>query len=318
MATSRTFAQAGLDPTKLVVTGLLGLVCVTGAVLTDRFATLANLANVVEQAAALGFVSLGQTVVVLAGGIDLSVGALVSALSVLIGLGAQAYPDWTAGILVLAMVVGAGVGTLNAGAVILLRVHPLIVTLGMATILNGLTLMATRQPTGSVPDWVEDFAYGRLLGVPVAGLAMVACFALAGLALTRHPLGRRVLAVGGNAEAARLTGLPVRATLVAAYGISGCCAALAAIYYVARTGTGDPLVGEPLTLASITPVVVGGTILGGGRGGVLGTLLGVFLLSTLNNLLNYLGVSTFLQWVVQGLIIVAAVSLHVGRKGNPA
>jgi ribose transport system permease protein len=147
---------------------------------------------------------------------------------------------------------------------------------------------------------------------------MFACFALAGLGLGAHPLGRRLFAVGGNAEAARLTGLPVAGTLVGAYALSGCCAALAAIYYVARTGTGDPLVGEPLTLASITPVVVGGTILGGGRGGVLGTLLGVFLLSTLNNLLNYLGVSTFLQWVVQGLIIIAAVSLHVRGKGRAA
>lgn len=315
MTSARLLASAGLDATKLVVVGLLALVCATGAVLTDRFATLTNLANVVEQAAALGFVSLGQTIVVLAGGIDLSVGALVSALSVLIGIGAQAYPEWAAVILVGAVAAGSAVGVLNAGAIVLLRVHPLIVTLGTATILNGLTLMATRQPTGSVPEWVEDFAYGRVLGLPVAGIFMFACFALAGLGLTRHPGGRRIVAVGGNAEAARLTGLPVTATLIAAYALSGCCAALAAIYYVARTGTGDPLVGEPLTLASITPVVVGGTILGGGRGGVLGTLLGVFLLSTLNNLLNYLGVSTFLQWVVQGLIIIAAVSLHVGRRG---
>jgi ribose transport system permease protein len=315
MTSGRLFERVG-DPTRLVVLGLLGLVCATGALLTDRFATLANLANVVEQAAALGFVSLGQTIVVLAGGIDLSIGALVSALSVLIGLAAQAYPDWAALVLVLAIIAGAAVGALNAGAVILLRVHTLIVTLGTATILNGLTLMATRQPTGAVPDWVEEFAYGRIFGLPIAGVVMFACFGLAGLGLTRHPGGRRIVAVGGNAEAARLTGLSVSATLVAAYALSGCCAALAAIYYVARTGTGDPLVGEPLTLASITPVVVGGTILGGGRGGMLGTLLGVFLLSTLNNLLNYLGVSTFLQWVVQGLIIIAAVSVHVERKGR--
>jgi ribose/xylose/arabinose/galactoside ABC-type transport system permease subunit len=316
MTSARLLASAGFDPTRLVVVGLLALVCGAGAVMTDRFATSANLANVIEQAAALGFVSLGQTVVVLAGGIDLSVGALVSALSVLIGIAAQAYPEWTAVILPGAVAVGAAVGALNAGAIVLLRVHPLIVTLGMATVLNGLTLMATRQPIGSVPEWVEDFAYGRVLGLPIAGIVMFACFALAGLGLTRHPRGRRIIAVGGNAEAARLTGLPVTATLITAYALSGCCAALAAIYYVARTGTGDPLVGEPLTLASITPVVVGGTILGGGRGGVMGTLLGVFLLSTLNNLLNYLGVSTFLQWVVQGLIIIAAVSLHVGRSGR--
>ena len=105
-------------------------------------------------------------------------------------------------------------------------------------------------------------------------------------------------------------------TLVLVYALSGLFAALAAVYYVARTGTGDPLVGEPLTLASITPVVVGGTVLGGGRGGVLGTLLGVFLISFLNNLLNYMNVSTFLQWVVQGLIIIAAVSFYGTARGR--
>jgi ribose/xylose/arabinose/galactoside ABC-type transport system permease subunit len=94
-------------------------------------------------------------------------------------------------------------------------------------------------------------------------------------------------------------------------------AALAAIYFAARTGTGDPLVGEPLTLASITPVVVGGTLLGGGRGGILGTLLGVLLISLLNNLLNYMNISTFLQWVVQGLIIIAAVSFQAKRRRLP-
>ena len=145
---------------------------------------------------------------------------------------------------------------------------------------------------------------------------MLLAFALVALWLARHPHGRRVLAVGGSPEAARLTGIPVARTLVLVYALSGLFAALAAVYYVARTGTGDPLVGEPLTLASITPVVVGGTVLGGGRGGVLGTLLGVFLISFLNNLLNYMNVSTFLQWMVQGLIIIAAVSFYGTARGR--
>jgi ribose transport system permease protein len=314
MSSERIMHPLSVDPTKLVVSGMLLIVCAIGAVFNERFATWTNAANVIEQAAALGFVSLGQSLVVLVGGIDLSIGALVSALSVMIGFAGEAYPEWMAVIILGIVAAGAAVGAVNAAVVILLRVHPLIVTLGTAAILNGLTLIVTRQPAGSVPEWVEGFAYGRVLGFPVAGLLMFGCFALAGLWLTQHPGGRRLPAVGGSSEAARLSGLPVSKTLVAAYALSGVGAALAAIYFVARTGTGDPLVGEPLTLASITPVVVGGTILGGGRGGVLGTLLGVFLLATLNNLLNYLGVSTFLQWVVQGLIIITAVSLHVERR----
>jgi ribose/xylose/arabinose/galactoside ABC-type transport system permease subunit len=308
--------RAHLEPAKAVVLLLLVLICVAGALLNTRFATLANFVNVLEQAAALGFVSLGQTLVVLAAGIDLSIGALVSALAVLIGELCDLYPEWTFAILALAMLVGICVGIANAAVMIHLRVHPLIVTIGMASVLNGLTLMVARQPVGSVPPWLEGFAYGRLLGLPVAGLAMLACFGAAGVWLARHPAGRRIYAVGGHREAARLSGLPVVRTLLSAYAGSGAMAALAAIYYVARTGTGDPLAGEPLTLSSITPVVVGGTILGGGRGGLLGTLLGVFLISILNNVLNYMNVSTFLQWVVQGLIIMAAVSLHVTPKGT--
>jgi len=317
MLAALPIATRRVDPARAAVIGLLGLVIVTGFLVSERFGTPKNFTNVLEQAAALGFVSLGQTLVVLAGGIDLSIGALVSALTVMIALLCQANPDLAPLVILLALLAGAGVGAFNAGVTLALKVHPLIVTIGTATLLNGLTLMVTRQPAGSVPVWLEEFAFGRILGLPIAGLAMIAAFALVGLWLARHPQGRRLYAVGGSPEAARLTGLPVGRMTVLAYAASGLFAAMAAIYYVARTGTGDPLVGEPLTLASITPVVVGGTLLGGGRGGVLGTLLGVFLISFLNNVLNYMNVSTFLQWVVQGMIIIAAVSFQARKGGRP-
>lgn len=299
-----------VDPTRLVVLALLALVLGVGALVGGQFATPRNLANVLEQAAPLGFISLGQTVVVLVGGIDLSIGALVAALAVLIAALCDSPPDlaWLA--IPLALIAGGLVGLLNAGLVIVLRVHSLIATLGVAAVLAGLTLSYTREPTGAAPDWLQEFAFGRVAGVSIAGAVMLACFALAALVLGRHPLGRRLYAVGGNAEAARLSGLSVTRARLAAFAVSGVMAAAAAVYFVARTGTGDPLVGEPLTLASITPVVVGGTVLGGGRGGVLGTLLGVFLIALLGNLLNYLNISTFLQWVVQGLIILFAVGLR--------
>lgn len=306
-----------VDASKVAVLVLLVAVAGAGLTVNERFGTLANVSNVLEQAAALGFVSLGQTFVVLVGGIDLSVGALVSALTVLIATLCEAYPDAAPLVIALALAAGALVGALNASVTLALKVHPLIVTIGTATVLNGATLMVTRQPAGSVPVWLEEFAFGRVAGIPLAGLAMLLVYALAGLWLAKRPNGRRVYAVGGNREAARLTGIPVERTIVVVYALSGLLAALAAVFFVARTGTGDPLVGEPLTLASITPVVVGGTLLGGGRGGVLGTLLGVFLISLLNNVLNYMNVSTFLQWVVQGLIIIAAVSFQAGGRSRP-
>ena len=315
MATIAFKTPHRIDANMFAVLALLILVIGAGFALSERFGSTANFSNVLEQAAALGFVSLGQTIVVLAGGIDLSIGALVSALTVLIATLCESYPDATPFVIALAVLGGIAVGAANAGVMIALRVHPLVVTIGTAALLNGVTLMVTRQPTGSIPVWLEEFAFGRLLGVPFAGFAMLLAFAAAGLWLSRHPHGRRIYAIGGSPEAARLTGIPVQRTMVVAYALSGLLAALAAIYYVARTGTGDPLVGESLTLASITPVVVGGTLLGGGRGGVLGTLLGVFLIAFLNNVLNYMNISTFLQWVVQGLIIIAAVSFHAnGRR----
>jgi ribose/xylose/arabinose/galactoside ABC-type transport system permease subunit len=307
---------AKIDSALLAVVVLLIIVLGAGVVVSDRFATWRNFSNVFEQMAALGFVSLGQTLVVLAGGVDLSIGALVSAITVLLAALCQGRDD----ALVLAFIgvslaAGVLVGLINGGIVMALRVHPLIVTIGSGAILNGLTLMYTRQPGGGAPDWLQEFAYGRILSLPTAGLSMLLLFALFGFLLAKHPFGRGIYAVGGNPDAARLSGVSIARTTLTAYAGSGLMAALAAVYFVSRTGVGDPLVGEPLTLASITPVVVGGIVLGGGRGNLLGALFGVALIAFLNNVLNYLNVSTFLQWVAQGVTILLAVSVRLNRRG---
>ena len=303
-----------VDPPKLIVAGLVVCVLFVGIAVSARFGTFSNFMNVLEQAAALGFVSLGQTLVVLVGGIDLSIGAVVTASSVLLAGTVENNPSLMVPMLFAVLVAGAAFGALNGVITIRTGVHPLVVTLGTATVLNGLVLLYTLLPTGGVPFWFEEFAYGRVLGIPIAGIVMLLCFAATGIMLRFTGLGRALYAVGGNPEAARLSGLASGRVTVFAYAACGFFAALAGAYYVSRTGTGDPRVGDPMTLASITPVVVGGTILGGGRGGVLGTLLGVILISLLNNVLNYMSVSTFLQWVIQGTIIILAVSIFVARK----
>jgi ribose/xylose/arabinose/galactoside ABC-type transport system permease subunit len=205
------------------------------------------------------------------------------------------------------------VGAASAALILALRLHPLVVTIGMAALLNGLTLMVTRQPAGSVPEWAGSIAYGQCFGVSVAGLAMLGCFAAVGWWLGHSRSGLHLYASGGNPEGARLTGLKPDRAVWLAFSLAGLMAGLAAVYLVSRTGTGDPLVGEPLTLASITPVVIGGTLLGGGKGGVLGTLLGVFMLALLGNVLNYMNVSTFVQWTLQGFIIIGAVFFQAGK-----
>ena len=312
--TSKSPGRYRLDPSLIVVILLLAVVIAAGFVLSERFGTARNFANVLEQAAALGFASLGQALVVLVGGIDLSIGAVVTASTVLMASVVELNSALMVPMIFLTLLFGACVGFVNGYVAIKTGVHPLIVTLGTASILNGVVLIFTLQPTGGVPFWFEEFAYGRILGIlPISGLTMLLCFALVWLFLGYTRTGRSFYAVGGNPEAARLSGINSKRITLLAYSASGFFAAVAGAYYVSRTGIGDPRVGDPITLASITPVILGGLLLGGGKGNILGALLGVLLISLLSNLLNYMNVSTFIQWVIQGLIIIFAVSIYVNK-----
>lgn len=297
-----------------IVTLLLVVLLVAGGFLSDRFLTWRNITNLLQQMIVLGMVSLGQTFVVLMGGIDLAIGSLVSALTVFIAHFLEWRPDliWLA--LPLALVAAAAIGAINGVLTIVLRVNPLIVTLGMSSVIFGGTLMYSKEPGGSVPRAFGDISYMKIAGIPFSAVVMVVIFAIAGLWLQRTRSGRNIYFVGGDREAARLNGLAVNRIVVLSYALSGLCAGIAAIFLTARTGVGDPRIGAALTLQSITPVVVGGTILAGGRGGALGTFLGVLLVTMLNNLLNFVNVSSYYQWVIQGLIIIIAVGVHTAKR----
>ncbi len=299
----------------IVVISLLLLLILTGTMLSDRFPTLKNFLNVFQQAASLGIVSLGQTIVVLTGGIDLSVGPMISLASNLTSGLIDGQPQRVLPVVIGVIALGAAIGCVNGLLTYYLRVHPMIITLGMASILQGFTLLYSLSPAGKVTPEFEILAYGRVFGLSIAGLGMVGLFILAAIFLRLTRTGNAIYAVGGDPRGAHLLGISVARTLAIAYSLSGALAAITGIYLVSRMGSGDPWRGEGFELASITPVVVGGTILAGGRGGVLGTLLGVYLISLLNNLLNFLDVSTFYQWIVQGLIIITAVAINV-EKGK--
>lgn len=315
MRWKRTLASnAGL----LIVLVLLVLMLAVGAVVSDRFRSVGNIANVFGQSTGLALVSLGQTLAVLTGGIDLAVGSLISLIicltaGLLNGEATYLYPV-LAGMLVL----GTVVGLINGLGVVVLRVHPLIVTLGMGAILQGVTLLYALGPIGAVPDGFDALAYGTFGPVPVAGIVTVLLYGLVAFFLRSTRFGRYIYAVGDDANAAKLIGLPRTQVILFVYAFSGFFAAVTAIYLVARFGSGQPYAGANYTLASITPVVVGGTVLSGGRGGVMGTLFGTFLVSLLNNLLNFLDVDTYVQLMVQGLIIILAVSVYVENRKSLA
>jgi len=304
------------QPVHLVVLALIAIVFFVGMSSSDRFATPLNIANVQDQMVALAIVALAQTIVILSGGIDLSYAGLLSFLAVVFA----AIAGDTAGTLLLAMaaVVALGIliGALNGAITAYIGVHPLITTLGTSTILAGCALLITRQPSGSVPLFFEDFMYGRIGILPHGMMAVIALYLLVGFMLWRTTFGTRIYAIGDNEAAAAISGLPVQRTKIAIYALSGLLCAVAAMYMTGRFGVGDPRAGVGFDLRSITPVIVGGTLLAGGKGGVLGTALAVILLALLSNVLNFMNVSSFYQWIAEGLIIIAAVSLFAGRKGK--
>jgi ribose transport system permease protein len=297
----------------LVVLFIIVLI-VVGSTITDRFARGENFLNIYEQSTDLALVSLGQTLTILTGGIDLSVGSMISLLSTLtsglINSDQSMVLPVCAGIILL----GLAIGAINCLGVVFLKIHPLIVTLGMGAVLQGVVLLYARGPAGGTPDGFDFLAYGRIYDVSFGATITIVLYLIVALLMRKTATGRAIYAVGDEPAAAVLLGLPVRRVTVLVYALSGFFCALTAIYLVSRFGTGQPYAGQYYTLQSVTPVVVGGTLLSGGRGGVIGTLLGAYLLAVLNNLLNFMHVSTQIQLIAQGLIIMAAVSAYVERK----
>jgi ribose transport system permease protein len=293
---------------------LISAVYIVGATVSDRFLTLGNLLNVYEQTTDLALVSIGQTLTILSGGIDLSVGSLISLTSCLTSGLINGNPDRVLPVAACVLALGTFVGMVNAALVVALRVHPLIVTLGMGAVLQGVTLLYALGPVGRVPRSFNVLAYGRIAGIPIgATVALTLCILIA-LLLRYLPLGRQIYALGDDANSARLVGLRRTRILMFVYGASGFCCAATGLYLAARFGVGQPYTGANYTLASITPVVLGGTLLSGGRGGVIGTLFGAFLIALLNNLLNFMDVSKHYQLVAQAVIIILAVSIYVERR----
>lgn len=303
-----------MGPAVVIEIGVIALLFIVGFLVSENFRTVDNAVDIYEQTTGLAFVALGQTVVILSGGIDLSLDATIALTSSLLSGAVNGRADLVAPMIAAVLAIGLAIGLVNGALILLLRVHPLIVTLAVAAIVQGAALLYTLMPIGGMPEGFDLFAFGRPFGIPFGATFAVLCFAIVGFVLGYTRPGRQIFAFGGEPGAARLVGVPVNRVVLFVYGLSGLLASLTAIYLVSRLGIGNPTGDTNFNLASITPVVLGGTPLTGGRGGVLGTLLGVFLVQTLNNVLNFLDISTFYQWMIQGLIVIAAVSIFIDKR----
>lgn len=298
-----------------VIYGLLLVMFIFAALYGERFLTSRNLINVLRQAVFLGTVALGQTLVILVGGIDLSVGSLVKLTVLVTAIVMDGQPERTGLAVAVGLALGAGVGLTHAFLVTRLRVAPFIATLGTYSILRGIALAIASKPVGQASPGMLALYDLRIGSIPLLVIGFVLLLLLLWWILRRTVFGRYLYAVGGSEVAARLTGLPVDRVKVGVYVLCSLLASVTGLLYLSRMGLGDPNVADGLELQSITAVILGGTSLAGGSGSLWGTLGGVLLLGLTNNLLVAFNVNTYLQDLVEGLIIVGAVALYKQQKG---
>lgn len=288
------------------------------SVASDVFLTSANLLNVLRQVSIIGICAVGLTFVLLTGGIDLSVGSVIGVsgmtcatlvamgFPVLIAVGAALAFGLLAGLL-------AGVIINEAG------IPPLITTLGLMTSFRGVSyIIGGGLPVYGVPDGLKALGQGYVLGIPVPVILMAATLVVGHVVLTHTRFGREVYGVGGNEEAARLSGVSVKRLKYKVYALSGTLAAFAGIVLMARVNSGQPKGGEGYELDIITAVVLGGVSIFGGVGRLSGVLAGVLIMGVLANGMILLNINEYVQWVVKGTVLLAAVSLDqfIHRQGK--
>lgn len=284
----------------------------------DRFLTSGNIDALITGSSILWMVAIGLTFVMLTGGFDLSLGSLLALSGIAMGTFMN---EWGVPLglgIVMTIAFGLLVGALVNGVLIgWVQLPFLVVTLGTLTLYSGLVNLWSKQATQAVEsDALTGLAFNHALGLPVPAWIMIGVFLFALFVQRSTYFGRDVYAVGGSAEAARLSGVRVRRTLIAVYGIAGMLAALAAVMQVARIGAASPQVGGQVIFSAAAAVLLGGTSFAGGIGGVGGTVFGVLLLGTLENGLSVSGVAPYWQQIITGVILVSVVALDRIQQGG--
>lgn len=293
--------------------GLL-LLSLVLTILTPYFLTVSNLVNVVQQSAIIAIVAAGITFVIISGGIDLSVGSILA-------LGGLVMADALhAGVampvaMVIGLLVGLVAGCVNGLLVTFGRLPPFIATLGTMSAIRGLALMYNDgSPISGFSNNFREFATGAVLGIPAPVITMLVVFVIAHFVLTRTKVGRYAYAIGGNEEGALLSGIDVTFHKIVVYGISGMLSALSAVLLTARLNSAQPIAATGYELDAIAAAVIGGTSLLGGEGTLFGTLIGALIMGVLRNGLNLLNVSSYVQQVAIGSVIIIAVFVDMALK----
>lgn len=281
-----------------------------------------NLTNVAGQSAVFAIIAVGMTMVIITAGIDLSVGSLVALAAVTCALlardtfsGFNTTTAQMAGCAITAITVCGFVGLFSGIMITIFDIPPFIVTLAMMSVGRGLAqLLAEGQSIYQIPSSFSTFATGTAFGLPNAVTLMLVLYVVAHILMTRTTLGRYIYAVGGNPEAARLSGVPVRRVLLFVYAICGALAGLGGVVEASRLGSGSPLYGQMYELYVIAAVVVGGTSLAGGEGKILSTLIGALIIAVIRNGMNLMNIESYTQGVVMGLLILTAVLIDMMKK----
>ncbi|MCX2728030.1 ABC transporter permease [Thermomicrobium sp. 4228-Ro] len=302
-----TIEQLGLLPVLLV------LLLIFFSIASPNFFTRGNLSTILTQALFLIIVSVAQTLVLLTGGFDLSMGSSIALVSIVAGLQLLDHPDAPATGLLIAMVaaiaVATGIGAINGLFVAIFRVPPFIVTLAMMTAISGLALKVSRGvPVFGLPGYFSNTLYtGKVIGLPVPWLVTILVLVVMYLVLHWTRFGRYWYAIGSNAEAARLSGITVRFYLFLAYTIAGVLVGITGLLLTARVGSGEPTLGASFPLESIAAAVLGGVSIRGGEGNLFGAAIGAIFLVMLRNGMDIMGISTYTQMIITGGLLVIAV-----------
>ena len=283
------------------------------SIITPRFLSMTNILNIFRQSSIVGIMAIGSTFVIIAGGFDISVGSML-ALTAAMVVGFQKFMPWPVSIF-LVLIIGAGLGVFNGFLTAKINIPSLIATLGMMSILRG----AVYLYTGGYPVYTssESFSFigsGYVLGVPLPVIILIILVILGQFVLKKTRFGRYVHALGGNKEAARLSGVKVDFYLIMAFAVGGLMAASSGIIYASRLLSVTPLAGAGYELDAIASTVIGGTSVSGGEGTVWGTLVGVLFLTIITNVFNLLGVNVYVQYLIKGVIILLAVGFDSYSK----
>ncbi|MCK0156805.1 ABC transporter permease [Cellulophaga sp. F20128] len=288
------------------------LLLIFSALISDVFFTSTNLSNLLKQVSGIGIISIGMLIVILTGGIDLSVGSMVALLAVTFAILVNIVVLPLA--ILITLTIGFGLGSVSGYLVAYQKMAPFVATLALMTIARGLGFIYSKGSpiTFKTPggEFMSNFANNSTLGVPNIALVFFLIVILTMVMLRYNVFGRLIIAIGSNEEASRLSGIKVNKYKFLVYAISGALAATAAIIVASRTNLGSPNMGMAWELDAIAAVVIGGASLNGGKGTAINTLMGVLILGLIGNILNLLNVPSYPQQVVKGAIIIFAVLLQ--------